>query len=342
MSDTAQNSPTTGAPAAPPQWVPPAISAGTLLRQAREAQGLHIESLAASLKMSVAKLQALEADNFVNFPDVSFVRVFAASVCRSLKVDAAPILAALPPSAELTLGPYSEGINAKLRDERNASIFSLLGGKRITLAVVALLLGALWLFFLPQRTEPDATTPEGDTPVVEAPAEAAPAAPPPAPIPEPAPPSSAVAAPAPSLPLPAKAPEVLTAPKSVLPPVPTPVPNAVPVEIKPPLPKPPENTAPVAPVALVAPVSAATPAPALPDGVVVFNARASSWIHVRNPKGATVLQRVLASGESVAITHPPPLSVVVGRADMTDVYVRGARFDIAALSKENIAKFEVK
>ena len=321
MSDTAQNSPTTGAPAAP-QWVPPAISAGTLLRQAREAQGLHIESLAASLKMPVAKLQALEADNFVGFPDVSFVRVFAASVCRNLKVDAAPILAALPPSAQPTLGPYSEGINAKLRDERNASIFSLLGGKRITLAVVALLLGALWLFFLPQRTEPDATTPEGDTPVVEAPAEVAPAAPP-APIPEPAPPSSTVAVPAS--------------------PVPPPAPTATPVEIKPPLPKPPENHTSTAPVTPVVPVSAATtPAPALPDGVVVFNARASSWIHVRNPKGATVLQRVLASGESVAITHPPPLSVVVGRADMTDVYVRGARFDIAALSKENIAKFEVK
>lgn len=326
MSDTAQNSPT-GMPAAP-LWVPPLVSAGTLLRQAREAQGLHIEALAASLKMPVAKLQALEADNFVGFPDAGFVRVFAASVCRNLKVDAAPILAALPPSAQLSLGPYTEGINTRLRDERSTSIFSLLGGKHITLAVVALLLGALWLFFLPQRIAPESSlvAPETDTPVIEAPA--------PVPVPEP----SVAAVPEQPPPLSATPPEVQTPPATALPPVLAPVPSPAPVEVKPPLQKNSENRT----SAVSSETVSAQAAPAVADGVVVFSARASSWIHVRNSKGVTVLQRMLASGESVSVSHPPPLSVVVGRADMTDVYVRGTRFDIATVSKDNVAKFEVK
>ena len=46
-----------------------ARSAGALLREAREAQGLHIAALAASIKVAAAKLEALEADRFDELPD---------------------------------------------------------------------------------------------------------------------------------------------------------------------------------------------------------------------------------------------------------------------------------
>jgi len=34
--------------------------------------------------------------------------------------------------------------------------------------------------------------------------------------------------------------------------------------------------------------------------------------------------------------------VVIGRADATEVFVRGKPFDLAAVSRDNVARFEVK
>ena len=60
-----------------------AAEAGALMRRAREALGLRIEVLAASLKVSVAKLEALEAGQLESLSDRVFVRALAASVCRN-------------------------------------------------------------------------------------------------------------------------------------------------------------------------------------------------------------------------------------------------------------------
>ena len=86
-----------------PTTVNPALSAGALLRLAREQQGMHIAMLAAQIKVPVKKVQALEADQFEEFASAVFVRSLAASVCRTLKVDAAPVLALLPQPDNLML-----------------------------------------------------------------------------------------------------------------------------------------------------------------------------------------------------------------------------------------------
>ncbi len=72
-----------------------AMTAGALLRSAREASGLHIAALAVSMKVPVKKLEALEADRYEALPDAVFVRALASGVCRALKVDPEPILAKL-------------------------------------------------------------------------------------------------------------------------------------------------------------------------------------------------------------------------------------------------------
>lgn len=69
---------------------------GALLREQRMASGMHIVGLSAVLKVPVARLEALEAGRFDELPDLIFARALAASVCRVLKIDATPILAALP------------------------------------------------------------------------------------------------------------------------------------------------------------------------------------------------------------------------------------------------------
>ena len=53
-------------------------------------------------------------------------------------------------------------------------------------------------------------------------------------------------------------------------------------------------------------------------------------------------RRNLAAGETVSVSAPTPLAVIVGRADATEVTVRGKPFDLTAVARENVARFEVK
>jgi cytoskeleton protein RodZ len=96
---------------------PTAASAGQMIRAARTAQGVHIAALAASIKVSVRKLEALEADRFDELPDATFARALAQTVCRSLKIDPAPVLALLPaPGSVSQLEQVSKGLNQPFRD----------------------------------------------------------------------------------------------------------------------------------------------------------------------------------------------------------------------------------
>ena len=85
-------------------------SAGTLLREARERQGLHIAALAAAIKVSPRKLDALEHDRLEELPDATFARALAQTVCRTLKIDARPVLERLPTSTS-TLETAGYGLN---------------------------------------------------------------------------------------------------------------------------------------------------------------------------------------------------------------------------------------
>jgi cytoskeleton protein RodZ len=93
-----------------------APSAGRLLREARERQGLHIAVLAASIKVTPKKLELLEADRFDALPDATFTRALAQTVCRALKIDPAAVLVLLPPPAGHRLEQVGEGLNAPFRE----------------------------------------------------------------------------------------------------------------------------------------------------------------------------------------------------------------------------------
>lgn len=95
---------------------PAATTAGGLLRKARQAQGLHIGALAASIKVTQRKLELLESDQFDELPDATFTRALAQTVCRTLKVDATPILALLPPAVTHRLEQVGEGLNTPFAD----------------------------------------------------------------------------------------------------------------------------------------------------------------------------------------------------------------------------------
>ncbi len=175
------------------------------LRQAREAAGLELAALAATLKVPAERLRALEEGRYQDLPNLTFARALASSVCRVLKIDSAPVLQALPQLHDVGLG-NDQPVRAMVDMPQRRAWFGL-GSPVVWAALLLLLAVALW-WWLPQN-EPDAAPqspaePEPQAAAVEpvAPAPVAPE-PPPQPAPEPpappAPPAS-VAEPQPSQP----------------------------------------------------------------------------------------------------------------------------------------------
>jgi cytoskeleton protein RodZ len=289
----------------------PLVSAGTLLRQAREAAGLHIAALAVALKVPVKKLEALEDDRPDLLPDAVFARALAASVCRTLKIDAAQVLALLPQTGKPSLAYPQTRINTPFRspgDGPGPSMWAQISRPAV-LAGLLLLLGALVLIFLP-AVQPHGTAEQSVTDR-SAGAQAG---------------AGVVVSPAQSLSVPVAPAAVLLAAPALLP-------------------KLASAAVPALPAASAAPAAAlpgAIPAAPSSTGIVVFKARGESWVEVTDAKGVVVLRRTLAAGESAGASGVLPLAAVVGRADATQVQVRGQALDLSALSKDNVARFEVK
>jgi cytoskeleton protein RodZ len=75
---------------------------------------------------------------------------------------------------------------------------------------------------------------------------------------------------------------------------------------------------------------------------LVLRSRGEAWVEVTDAKGVVRIRKTLTAGETAAIAGPMPLSVVIGRADVTEVEVRGKAFSLEKIAKDNVARFEVK
>ena len=305
-------------------------TAGQQLRQAREAAGLHVAALAGALKVPVEKLEALEADNYAAFSDTVFMRALASSICRTMDLDAQPILAKLPRSELKGLAAQRMQLNQPIKERAGKSGGGMVGGsggvsRKAVGSVLGLLLAAAIVYFMPRDaldglggegsspvivSQPLEVTPEPEPTVAQLPAAAAPAQ---------GESSAAVAAAVavagsdqPAAQLPAAAATDVVADQAA----------AV-------------STLPAA-------VEPAAPAANTADAMLVFGATAPSWVQVKNARGAVVLQKNLHAGESAQVSVALPVSVVVGRVDVTTLQVRGHAFDLAAVARENVARFEVK
>lgn len=287
------------------------LTAGGMLREAREAHGLHIDVVAAALKVPTKKLQALEDDDIDSLPDPVFARALAASVCRALRVDPAPVLAKLPGALRPGLADADQTISSSFRSGAPRSGRG--GGlpSRAVLIVVALLLvAAALLFWLPPGVFGRLSASLSGTPAVDAASNS----------------SSET---------------LVTAPAgTVLESVPTPSLGGTTATA-------PLTAAIVAPAATTATAAsaaadAAAAAPATED-VLTFTARTESWITVNETGGRQLLRRTLKAGETVGLTGKLPMSVVIGRASGIDVKVRGKAFELAPVTGSGgVARFEVK
>ncbi|MDR3015964.1 MAG: helix-turn-helix domain-containing protein [Delftia acidovorans] len=310
------------------------MTAGTLLRQAREAAGLSLAGLAAALKVPAPKLEALEADDYAAFQDHVFMRALAQSVCRTLRMDSAPVLALLPRTQLKSLADDRGSINATFKERSFKATGTPLGrengSRKVAIIVLLLLAAAAAVYFLPKH-EGGAEEPHAGA------SDAAALVQPAGTVSEP------VAAQEPAAPA-ATAPADAPAASASVPATSAPAAASVPA--------PASTTTPAAPAAATAPAadvpadgaasaSAATAAQT-PGGLLVLKANAQSWVQVKDSSGRVVLQKTLAAGESIGAEGALPLSVIVGNASGTEVRVRGELLEVAKTTRDNVARFEVK
>lgn len=281
------------------------------LRQLREAAGLPLAALAATLKVPVERLQALEEGRLQDLPNLTFARALASSVCRSLKVDPAPVLLGLPQVAGVKLG--HDHHDQEVVDEPRPRLLPALGWRspRVWAGLLLLLALLLWRW-LPER----AADPEVQAEIEAQPASQGlvvePIAPAGQPLPAVEPPVGAVVAAQPAeatLPAP-----VVAEPASTIP-------------------------------AVAAAPSPAAATPAVSAAVAPFlqlRASATIWIQLKDSNGKELLQRTLQPGQTLDYDGQAPVQVVLGRVTGVEVIVRGQPFDTSSFASNRVARFEVK
>jgi cytoskeleton protein RodZ len=283
-------------------------TAGQMLKQARLNAGLHIAALAVSLRVPVKRIEALESGQMDLLPDTVFVRALTSSICQALKIDAAPVLDKLPKAALPRLNRDDIALNTPIgvTGASKNLIWSDMLTSPWLMGVAFLCIASAGIYFWPNASSSaisEITTSGKSLPEVGV----------------------------------TQAKEQLVATERML------EVAASTVQI-------PSSSSALTPSSAAIITTASThsdssnlvvnTAPPL-DSIVVFKASAETWVEVKNITGSTVFKKLLAAGETAGATGALPLTVIVGRADVTKVEVRGKQLDLTAIAKSNVARFEV-
>jgi len=322
---------------------------GKALQSQREAMGWSVEQVADQLKLAPRQVVALEAGDYASLPSPAVTRGFVRAYAKLLKIDAAPLVAAIP----MNMPPEAQaGATASIprREQRPASFSQSrfpIGGKR-NKAPVGLIVGAiavvaagaaLWHFGL----VPGSRQPEADSSaVLEAPVV----------VPNGGAPSMP-AAQDPSVPLisvPAPAGEGAAAPSTGTPATPAAAPGAAPAATATPgaASATPAATTPVAPAATtpaaaaVAAPAPATAAPAATGGnTLVLNVREDAWIGVAGG-GKRLLWREVKAGSTETVELTGPVQLTVGNPGAVTATLRGAPVSLEQAPGKKFAQVSLK
>lgn len=289
-----------------------AKSGGLLLRQARENSGMSLSALAALLKVSTSKLEALESNRWDLLPDIVFARALASSICRALQIEVAPVLDHFPSMTAPNMKTDESGINAPFRTPGDGFGFAWLSQlkKPGTLAVLILTLSAIALFFLPvDFLEAKFSGPlQGGAETVTTSVD------------------SVVA-------------DAVTNREGQEPSIAT---DSAQLPVRKHEPPSELTSSPVSSETSVSPLSSTNEGIRGVVDTVVLKATGASWVEVVDSRGIVQVRKIMNQDEVLGVSGESPLSVVIGRADAVSVQVRGKAFDLVNLSKNNIARFEVK
>lgn len=309
------------------------MTAGALLRAAREQQGVHIAVLAAAIKISPRKLDSLEGDRYNELPDAAFTRALAQTVCRALKIDPAPVMALLPTPETSRLDAVGDGLNTPFKDRAGSTdLLSALPRAPLVWAALALLAAAALVYYWPSGAGSVLRSMTGAAPSVPVPASA--------PVAAPAGESRTEFLPAlPGAPAASGAASVAASAAAVA------------------------ATAPLSTVAAPAPGTAAAPAAAASAPVVPDqSARPASlppvampsstgaavvvsepvWLEVIDGRNEVVFQRTIQPGEALTFEQSLPLRLKIGNAGAAKLSFRGEAVDLAPFTRANVARVVLK
>lgn len=324
MEQPTENGSVQGESPAPAAAVSAAISLGTTLREARERLGLSITDVVNQTKLAPRQIEALEAEDYRNLPEMAFVRGFVRSYAKILQLDEQPLLAALPKTSAPTQPLMPDSVEAPFPDAYSPRRQNLVWLAIALLLAVLVVAFAVWHFITPPaklketQVEMPASAPENAHPAPVQPileagrvASADAAAPP---LPEAARPLVAADKPPAS-------PDVPKIPETKAPETKTPV-------TKTPETKPPEVKTPEAKIPEVKTQPAGTPA-VLPQNAalrLVFGDE--SWVEIKDKEDKVLLSQVNPSGSELRMNGQSPFALVIGRAASVRLYYRGKQIDL--------------
>lgn len=288
----------------------PQASAGAQLAALREERGWTVEQVANQLNLASRQIQALEADNYAALPGMVIVRGFIRTYAKLLRVDPAPILAAIasdkaePDAVLQDRGSLSTAFSeTRISSGKSGGSSSRLVMAGVALAIIAVLgFAAERMGWIPLK-EPASKTEEKAI-AVEVPETA-----------EPVVSGSVVPAETHS--------ESASAPAQQA----TPEEKTVPVQ----------TTMPPATDNVVA-------APAVsPDSknALVFQVKEDSWVEIKRADDSVLVSRLFKAGTTEVFDVTSPVAMVIGNAAGVSVTLRGKPLDVSGNSS-NVARLNLK
>lgn len=282
------------------------VTAGELLRAARESHGLTIDVVAQHLKLAPRQVRAIEEGDYAALPGRTFVRGFARNYARLMQLDPDAILAALPeavaapsldkPSIGTSTRPMGELPSSQQRNGVSWSRWA------IPLAIAALIGVAVVYEFT--RKDAVRVADKATAPARKQVDEIGPLTAGGSPLPNPLIGNEAGAT--------APAASEAANPPAV-----------------------PESSAPPS-----QPIGAATSASAPAPGAatLVIRYTGASWTEVRDASGQRLLVAPGGPGRSETVTGTPPFELTLGNAAQASITWRGAAFDLAPHVIGNVAR----
>ena len=303
-------------------------SAGAQLKAQREALGWPVEQVAEQLKLAPRQVVALEEGDVAALPNLAVVRGFVRAYAKVVRLDAAPLVAMIevhPPTPvhEHQPAPARRDISATFSESRFPSMTQRSSHSGVWIAGAVAVVAAAAFGAYKMGYVPETLFAHGDKEAVH----------------------TGVTAPVET---------TLIKPGQDLSPVQTP---SVPLISVPP-PAGSESTATgagtgtdtPAPVTAAAPATVPAPAAEMPAAApavasanaLVLNVTQDSWVEIRRPGSTPLISRLVKAGSTETFDITGPAVLVVGKPDVVQATLRGAKLDLPTISGGTISRVNIK
>lgn len=298
-------------------------SAGAQLKAQREALGWPVEQVAEQLKLAPRQVVALEEGDVAALPNLAVVRGFVRAYAKVVRLDAAPLVAMIevhPPTPvhEHQAAPARRDISATFSESRFPSMTQRSSHSGVWIAGAVAVVAAAAFGAYKMGYVPETLFAHGDKEAVH----------------------TGVTAPVET---------TLIKPGQELSPVQTP---SVPLISVPP-PAGSSNDAPApAPASTLAAAPATVPAPAAETpaaapavasaNALVLKVEQDSWVEIRRPGSTPLISRLVKAGSTETFDITGPAVLVVGKPDVVQATLRGARLDLPTISGGTISRVNIK